>query len=141
MPQKARRNIVLIGRAPSFQACRKPSPCKRRLWTSRIWVRPQAPAIAPKFLLEIAGVVRLVIVLREQFEHAVVIRLIADLEGVQDDEASAALESVQARKDDARTLGGSSWNRKLAVTDLAFILQGNGLRVCDHEIDPAPAFK
>src|SRR6476620_12293101 len=48
-----------------------------------------------KVLPEIAGVIRFMVVLREELEHAVVVRLVTDLQRIDEHEAAARLEHAR----------------------------------------------
>jgi len=93
-----------------------------------------------KVLPEITDIVGLVVVLREQLEHAVVIRLIADLQRIEDHEATAGLEHArELSKDRAAHLGRQLMKHEDARHRvLAFVIQRNGLPVSDEKVDPAP---
>ena len=82
------------------------------------------------------------VVLREQLEHAVVIRLVADLQRIHEHEATAGLQHAREfAKDDAAHLGGNSWNMKMLVTASWLASAAEWPRHWRQGVDPAPAFQ
>src|SRR6266851_7869832 len=96
-----------------------------------------------KIFLEIARVIGLVKILREQLEHAVVVRLVADLQGVDDDQPAAGLEHARALAQERAAHLRRQFMEHEDAGDgvLALVGERDRLPVRDHEVDPAPALE
>ena|SRR6266849_5234952 len=84
-----------------------------------------------KVLSEIAAIVGLVIVLREQFEHPVVSGFIPYLQGVQNDKAAAGFQQAceLAEHDTTRFCRQFMEHEEARHSILAFIVERNGFAI------------
>src|SRR5262249_17375887 len=88
-------------------------------------------------------VIGLVEVLREQLQHAVVVRLVAILQRVKEHEAASRPEHACELGERLPPYLGRQLVKQEDASDgiLARIRQRNGLGFGDHKIEPAPAFE
>src|SRR3954471_8759357 len=96
-----------------------------------------------KVLRQVTGVIGLVKALREQFQHPIVIRLVAILQRVKEHESASGLK--HARELGKRLAPNFGWQfvkqEYTCECILARVRQRNGLGFGDQEMEPAPALE
>src|SRR5688500_140440 len=96
-----------------------------------------------KVFVEVAGIIGLVIILRKEFQEPCIIRLIAALERIHEDEAPARLQhpSTFAKNDAAHLWRQFVEQENTRYRVLAFIGHGQRLRISNSEVQPRPALQ
>src|SRR4029077_5329406 len=102
--------------------------------------QPGLPRNRGEILLQITAIIRLVIVLREAFKNAVIGRLVAALERVEQDQPPTRLQHARALLEDRLTRRRRQFGDHKCARDRldAVIRRRDGLGVGDEEAEARP---
>ena len=95
-------------------------------------------------LIEVAGIIRLVEVLREHLEQTIIIRLVSALRRVKDDQPTSGLQHACELAEHSPAHLGRQFMKHEHVRDrilAAPVRKRDHLTVSDHELQPGPGYQ